>query len=330
MTAPASPQPARPVAVYGAILANVGIAATKFTVAGFTGSSAMLSEGIHSAVDTFNGVLLLAGLKLSKRPATAEHPFGHGKELYFWSLIVAVLIFGLGGGVSLYEGITHIRRPVEMTDATWNYIVLAVAALFEGASFTIAMREFSAQKGNATWWRSIRRSKDPSTYTVIAEDAAALTGLGIAGLGIFLSHHYGIPELDGVASLFIGLLLVGAAVLLIREARGLLIGEGLRPETAEAIKRMAMGHPQVQGTGRVLSMYLGPDEVLVSIEVAFTKGTDVAQAASTLAALKTQVQARYPMVKWFFMDATGSPPTLQPGAHHEPDEHPTLRAFEPR
>src|ERR1041384_3795461 len=147
------------IAIYGAIAANVAIAVTKFVVAGITGSSAMLSEGIHSAVDTFNGVLLLVGLKLSQRPATAEHPFGHGKELYFWSLIVAVLIFGLGGGVSFYEGIQHIRQPEPMRDPTWNYVVLAAAALFEGTSFLVALRQFRAQARGVPFWEALDRSK---------------------------------------------------------------------------------------------------------------------------------------------------------------------------
>ncbi|HWT19344.1 MAG TPA: cation diffusion facilitator family transporter, partial [Variovorax sp.] len=184
-------------AIYGAIAANVAIAATKFTVAGVTGSSAMMSEGIHSAVDTFNGVLLLVGLRLSQRPATAEHPFGHGKELYFWSLIVAVLIFGLGGGVSFYEGIQHIRKPEPMRDPGWNYVVLGLAALFEGASFLIALRQFRVQSRGAPFWRALGQSKDPTTYTVLAEDSAALAGLAVAALGIYFSHRLDMPALDG-------------------------------------------------------------------------------------------------------------------------------------
>jgi divalent metal cation (Fe/Co/Zn/Cd) transporter len=215
---------------------------------------------------------------------------------------VAVLIFGLGGGISFYEGVTHYLHPLPMKDPTWNYVVLAVAFLFEGASFTVALREFNGKKRQGSLWRSMRRSKDPSTYTVIAEDAAALTGLLIAGLGIFLSHHFEVPELDGVASALIGLLLVGVALLLIREARGLLIGEGLRPETAEAIRAMALALPRVQGAGRVLSMYLGPDEALISIKLDFAEGTLVSQAASAIDALKIQAQDRYPMIKWFFIE----------------------------
>ena len=212
------------VAIYGAIAANVAIAVTKFIVAGISGSSAMLSEGIHSAVDTFNGVLLLIGLRLSQRPATPEHPFGHGKELYFWSLIVAVLIFGLGGGISFYEGVQHLREPQPLKDPTWNYVVLGAAAVFEGSSFVIALRQFLRQAGDAPFWQALHRSKDPTTYTVLAEDAAALVGLAVAALGIALARHLDRPAFDGGASMVIGLLLAGVAVLLIRESRGLLIG----------------------------------------------------------------------------------------------------------
>ena len=160
----------------------------------------MLSEGVHSAVDTFNGVLLLVGIRLSQRPATLEHPFGHGKELYFWSLIVAVLIFGLGGGVSFFEGVQHIRHPEPPQDPTWNYVVLAAAAMFEGISFSIALRQFLEQAGTTPFWKAVHRSKDPTTtYTVLAEDAAALAGLAIAAVGIALSHKLNMPALDGAA-----------------------------------------------------------------------------------------------------------------------------------
>jgi cation diffusion facilitator family transporter len=295
------------VAIYGAIGANVAIAITKFVVAGITGSSAMLSEGIHSAVDTFNGVLLLVGLRLSKRPATQEHPFGHGKELYFWSLIVAVLIFGLGGGVSFFEGIQHIRHPEPMRDATWNYIVLAAAALFEGTSFFIALKEFRAQARGQPFWQALDRSKDPTTYTVLAEDSAALAGLAVAALGIYFSHSLGMPELDGVASVVIGLLLAGVAVFLIRQARGLLIGEGIRPETARAIRAIAMEQPGVEDVGHVLSMYIGPDEVLVVVDVNFRDDTQTGDAADAVAAIERQVRARFPMIKRIFIEASDAP-----------------------
>ncbi len=291
------------IAVYAAIGANVAIAITKFVVAGITGSSAMLSEGIHSAVDTFNGVLLLLGLRLSQRPPTAEHPFGHGKELFFWSLIVAVLIFGLGGGVSFYEGLQHIREPVQVRDPTWNYIVLGLAALFEGASFMVSLRTFSQTRGDTPFWAALHRSKDPTTYTVLAEDAAALLGLAIAALGIWGSRAFAMPVLDGVASLLIGVLLVGVAVLLIRESRGLLIGEGIRPETAREIRAIADAEPQVREVGRILSMYIGQDDALVTMDLNFEPGTSAAAAGDAVTRVKTAVTRRFPTVKRLFIEA---------------------------
>ena len=296
------------VAVYCAIAANVAIAVTKFAVAGITGSSAMLSEGVHSAVDTFNGVLLLVGLRLSQRPATPEHPFGHGKELYFWSLIVAVLVFGLGGGVSFYEGVQHIRRPEPLRDPIWNYAVLGAAAVFEGASFSVALRQFLKDAGDTPFWTALHRSKDPTTYTVLAEDSAALAGLAVAAGGIFLSHRYGIPEFDGAASVVIGLLLAGVAVLLIRESRGLLIGEGIRPETARAIRAIALAQLGVRDVGRILSMYVGPDDVLVTLDLDFDAGCAAADAAAAIAAVERQVRERYPMIRRLFVEAGAALP----------------------
>lgn len=295
-------------AIHAAIAANVAIAVTKFAVAGITGSSAMLSEGIHSGVDTFNGVLLLVGLRLSQRPATDEHPFGHGKELYFWSLIVAVLIFGLGGGISFYEGVQHVREPVPLRDAGWNYVVLALAFVFEGTSFFIAMRQFVQAAGTTPFWEALHRSKDPTTYTVLAEDAAALLGLLVAAAGIALSHRFDRPELDGVASMLIGLLLAGVAVLLIAESRGLLIGEGIRPETARAIRQLALANPGVSGVGRILSMYIGPDDVLVTMDLDFAPGVSAAEAATATTALQGQVRAAYPAIKRLFIEAAAAPP----------------------
>ena len=295
------------IAIYGAIAANVAIAVTKFVVAGITGSSAMLSEGIHSAVDTFNGVLLLVGLKLSQRPATPEHPFGHGKELYFWSLIVAVLIFGLGGGLSFYQGVQHVRHPVPMQDPVWNYVVLGVAAVFEGSSFVIALRQFLKQAGKTPFWEALHRSKDPTTYTVLAEDSAALLGLVVAALGIALSQRFDQPVLDGVASLIIGLLLAAVAVALIWESRSLLIGEGIRPETARAIRSIALAQPNVRDVGRVLSMYVGPDDVLVTMDLDFEEGTAAADAGAAIAAVERQVRERYPMIKRLFIEAGAAP-----------------------
>lgn len=289
-------------AVYGAIAANVAIAATKFVVAGLTGSSAMLSEGVHSLVDTGDGLLLLVGLRRSRRPPSPDHPFGHGKELYFWSLIVAVLIFGLGGGVSVYEGIQHIRTPEPMRDAFWNYVVLAFAAVFEGASLCIGLRQFMQQNPGRPFWQALHNSKDPTTFTVIAEDSAALAGLVIAALGVWSSQAFGIPELDGAASLLIGVLLAGVAVLLIRESRGLLVGEGIQPATAKAIRAMATEEPVVAEVGAVLSMYIGAQEALVTMEITPRDGTSAAEAAHAIRRIEQRVRERYPTIRRIYIE----------------------------
>ena len=291
------------IAVYGAIVANIAIAATKFAVAGITGSSAMLSEGIHSTVDTGNGVLLLVGTRLSEREATPEHPFGHGKELFFWSLIVAVLIFGLGGGLSIFEGLQHIVEPHPMRDAGWNYVVLAAAGVFEGASFSIALRVFLREKGDRPFWSALHASKDPTTYTVLAEDAAALLGLAVAAIGIYASHRFDRPEIDGAASVIIGLILAGTAVLLVLEARGLLIGEGIRPDTAAAIRELLGRHPLVRRVGPLLSMYIGPDEVLLTLDVEFDAQASAADIVAAVSKLEAEIRGRFEKIKRIYIEA---------------------------
>lgn len=285
-----------PLALYGAIAANVAIAVTKFAVAAHTGSSAMLSEAVHSTVDTGNGLLLLWGLQRSRRPANDTHPFGHGRELYFWSLIVAVLIFGLGGGVSFYEGVRHWRHPQAPQAPFWNYVVLGAAIVFEGGSFAIAWRQFRQQSRGRSAWQALRISKDPTTYTVVAEDAAALAGLLIAAAGIALADALDRPEVDAVASMLIGLLLAGVAVVLVREARGLLVGEGVQPHTAEAILALARRHPEVLGTGPLLSMYSGPDEALMTLDLRLAPDVTAARAVEVIERLRADIQQRYPML----------------------------------
>jgi cation diffusion facilitator family transporter len=292
-------------AVYGAIAANVAIAVTKFVVAGITGSSAMLSEGIHSLVDTGNGALLLVGLRRSQRPSTEEHPFGHGKELYFWSLIVAVLIFGLGGGVSLYQGILHMIEPPTLKDPLWNYVVLACAAVFEGISFAIAWRQFAKQRGDTPLWQALRASKDPANYTVLAEDFAALAGLGIAAAGVFASERLQMPRLDGAASALIGVLLAAVATLLIRESRGLLVGEGIKPETADAIRAIVRAEPGVRDVGAVLSMYIGAEEVLVTLDVLFDPATPAGDTAAAIHRIEHQIRERFPKIRRIYIEGAG-------------------------
>ncbi|MEP7281609.1 MAG: cation diffusion facilitator family transporter [Rubrivivax sp.] len=290
-------------AVYGAIGANTAIAVTKFIVAGMTGSSAMLSEGIHSTVDAGNGVLLLVGLHLSKRPPSVAHPFGHGKELYFWSLIVAVLIFGLGGGMSIYEGVVHMRHPEPLSDAFWGYIVLGLAAVFEGISFVIALRQFLRENKGRPFWAALKSSKDPAVYTVLAEDGAALAGLAVAAAGLYASHRLNLPVLDGAASVVIGLILAGVAVLLVRESRGLLVGEGVSAETANAIREMAQAEPQVEQVGPPLTMYLGSDDALLALDVVLVSSTGAAEAADTIERIELAIRGRFPKITRIYIEA---------------------------
>jgi cation diffusion facilitator family transporter len=294
------------IVVYGAIAGNMAIAVTKFIVAAITGSSAMLSEGIHSTVDTGNDLLLLMGMKRSQRAADPTHPFGYGKVLYFWSLMVAVLIFGAGGGVSIVEGIQHILHAEPMKDPFWNYVVLGAAAVFEGSSFTIALRAFLKEKGDRPFWRALHRSKDPTNFTVMAEDSAALAGLAIAAIGIYSAHRFNLPWLDGASSIAIGILLAAVASLLIYESGGLLIGEGVNPETAEAIRKMVTGHDAIESASRPLSMYLGPDSVLLTMGVYFKQGTPSDDIAIVVDSLEQAISKRYPLIKRIYIEAVPS------------------------
>jgi cation diffusion facilitator family transporter len=291
------------IAIYGALAANLAIAVTKFIVAGITGSSAMLSEAIHSIVDAGNAVLLLIGTHLSERPPSEQHPFGHGKELYFWSLIVAVLIFGLGGGLSIYEGIQHIQHPVALTDPLWSYAVLGAAAVFEGASLWLALRQLRAQTQGQGFWSALHRSKDPTTFTVVAEDGAALAGLLIAAIGVYASHRWNLPVLDGAASVAIGLLLAGVAVLLVRESRGLLIGEGLGQATTDEICRMVRAHECIQSLTRPLSMYIGRHEVLLTLDVKFKPQTSAEAMLQAVEVIERQIRAAFPQILRIYIEA---------------------------
>ncbi|HET7896241.1 MAG TPA: cation diffusion facilitator family transporter, partial [Flavisolibacter sp.] len=226
-------------AIYSALVANLLIAITKFVAAAVTRSSAMVSEGIHSVVDTTNEILLLLGLKKSKKKADAQRPFGYGKELYFWSFIVSILIFGVGGGISFYEGVTHLQHPEPIRDPLWNYIVLGVAIVFDGTSFVIALKNFNRHRGDTPFWKAVKKSRDPSSFVVLFEDAADVLGLMIAFAGVYLGHRFNNPYFDGVASLLIGLLLTAVSLVLTRESRSLLMGETASPQALQQIVKMA-------------------------------------------------------------------------------------------
>lgn len=291
------------IVVYGGIAGNVAVATTKFIVAGVSGSSAMLSEAIHSTVDTGDGLLLLWGMKRSRRPPDSEHPFGYGKELYFWSLIVAVMIFGVGGGISAYQGLLHIVHPVPLEDPKWNYIVLGSAAVFEGASFTIALTASLKEKGSKRLWKALHSSKDPSTVTVLAEDSADLLGLLLAAIGVYASHRFNMPELDGAASIAIGFVLAGVAALLIYESRSLLLGEGVELEMARAIRQLVQEDHAVASAAHPLTMYFGPDEILLTLDVSFKSNTPGKEIAVAIERIERSIRSRFPSIKRIYIEA---------------------------
>ena len=294
--------------VYGAIGANLAIAAAKFTAAFFTGSAAMLSEGIHSLVDSGNGLLILLGLSRATKPATEEHPFGYGKELYFWTMIVAVLIFAVGGGISLYEGWIHIQKPAPLTDPTWNYWVLGLAVLFEGIACTLAFREFNKTRGDAGFWKALRASRDPAVYAILLEDLAALVGLVIALGGVYFGHLLNNPYFDGGASLTIGVLLIGMAIFMLKETRGLLVGEGIDAATRASLQALAKADPAVQSIRPPLSMYLGPAEAFLALDVRFQQDLTAQQVEDAVGRLEKAIRAKHPEFKRIFVEAESFAP----------------------
>ena len=298
-----------PIVVYGAIAANLIIAISKFTAAAFTGSSAMLSEGIHSITDTGNQGLILLGLKRSKKPADELHPFGHGQELFFWSLIVAILLFGLGGGLSIYEGITHIQHPSELESPIWNYVVLGIAFVTEGITWFIAFREIQHQrKPDETIWQTIRNSKDPSIYTVLGEDTGALLGIVVAFLGVFLGHQLDMPILDGVASLTVGLILVTIALFLVYESKNLIVGESMDPDLVAKVQQITQSDPAVDQVREILTMHLAPNDVLLNMDVGFRPNLHGSELALAIGRLETNIRQKTPVVKRIFIEAKSMKP----------------------
>lgn len=289
--------------LYGALAANLAIAIMKFVAAAFSGSSAMLSEGIHSLVDTGNSLLLLLGLKKSQKPADASHPFGHGKELYFWSLIVAILIFAIGGGMSIYEGVEHLRNPNPLEDPTLSYFILVAAMIFEGIAWVVAYKNFSKTRHEKNFLRALRASKDPATFTVLFEDTAAIMGLAVAFLGIFLSHQLNNPYFDGAASIIIGLILAGVAVLLASESKDLLIGEGANKRTLESIGEIANADPAVARIAPPLTMHMGPYEILLAMDIKFKSNLDAGEIESAIVRLERTILTKHPEIKRIFIEA---------------------------
>ncbi|MDY0343296.1 MAG: cation diffusion facilitator family transporter [Lentimicrobium sp.] len=293
------------ISIYGALVANIAIAVMKFVAAAFTGSSAMLSEGIHSSVDSINQLLLLFGIHRSAKPANLSHPFGHGKEIYFWSLIVSILIFGLGGGMSIYEGIKHIQHPEKLTNINWNYAVLGGAFLFEGVSFIIAIRSLNKEKNvRGTFFQRVHISKDPSHFVVIYEDGAALGGLLIAGIGVFIGSHFNLPVADGIASIVIGLLLAFVAVLLTIESRDLLLGESMQSYEVDNIMKIVKQEKNVVDLLRPLSMHMSPNDILLALDVQFNPAINSTELLKTIKRLENSIQKVYPAIKRIYVEAT--------------------------
>ena len=289
--------------IYAALAGNALIAITKFVAATITGSSAMLSEGIHSLVDTGNQVLLLYGMKRASKPADKQFPFGHGKEIYFWSFVVAILIFAVGAGVSLYQGIHHIQHPQVIQNPMVNYVVLGLAMIFEGAAWYFALTEFTKAKGKWGYIEAVQRGKDPTMFVVLFEDSAAMLGLVVAFLGIWLSQTTGILYFDGIASVIIGLILGGTAIWLAYETKGLLIGESANTRIVEGIRALVQGSDGVEQLNEVLTMHMGPDFILVNLSVDFRDAIVAADLESLIAGLDAAIKKQFPAVKRVFIEA---------------------------
>ena len=293
--------------IYSALIADVLIATVKFIAGARTNSSSMISEGIHSLVDTTNQILLLYGLKRSARPPDKYRPFGYGKELYFWSFIVSILIFGLGGGLSIYQGILHIRKAEPLINPTLNYIVLGFSFLFDGASFTIAIREFNKARGNMGFWKAVVNSKDPSSFLVLFEDGAAVFGLVIVFILMLINHAFNMPFLDGVASIFVGLLLVFASFILARESRSLLMGEGIAPETQQKIKQLVEKDAAVTKVGNILSTYESPDEIVLMLIVYFKTQLDTEEITDAIERVREGIKKEYKLVEFVIIQPQAMP-----------------------
>jgi cation diffusion facilitator family transporter len=289
--------------ILAALVGNLAIAIAKFVAAAMTGSAAMLSEAVHSAVDTGNEVLLLWGLRRAARPPDASHPFGYGLELYFWVFVVAIMIFGLGAVLALIGGIEKLRDPEPVRNIVINYVVLGLSIVFEIASWTVAFREFRKQLTDSGWFLTVRRSKDPTVFAVLFEDTAALIGLVMALVGIALADMLDMPALDGVASIGIALVLAATAAFLGYESQSLLTGEAAVPEVRQDIERIASGTPGVVGINEVLTMHFGPQEVLAALSLDFDDAISAADIEACVAHIERAIKAAHPDVSRVFVEA---------------------------
>ncbi|HEY4212618.1 MAG TPA: cation diffusion facilitator family transporter [Steroidobacteraceae bacterium] len=289
--------------MYVAAAANLGIAATKFAVAAISGSSAMLSEGFHSLIDTGNELLILVGVGRSRRPADRDFPFGYSRELYFWSFIVALILFGGGGGMAIYQGVMRLRHPVELGDPFWAYIVIGISALFEGTSFATAVKEMRRRPIPGPLWQKVHRSKDPAVFTVLIEDCAALAGLLVAAMGIVAAHALHDPRFDAAASILIGAILCGAAFALAHESRSLLLGESASPRVVADIRRIVGADPRVAAVRTPLTMQLGPGDILLNLDVEFRDGISAQDHVEAIRSIEEKIRAEHPTVQRIFIEA---------------------------
>ena len=289
--------------IFAALAGNLAIAVTKLGAAIFTGSAAMMSEAIHSAVDTGNQIILLIGLKRAARPATESHPFGHGLQLYFFTFVVAVLIFGVGAVISILHGVERIQNPEPIENAWVNYLILGLSILFEGASWTVAFKAFNKERAGRPFFGVIRSSKDPTVFTVLFEDTAALAGLVVALAGVVASHVFNLPLLDGVASVIIGLILAVTAGFLAFESQSLLTGEAADPETREGIRAIAEAEPGVEGLNDCRTMHFGPNEILVALSLDFRNDLTAGAVEDTVARLEQKIRAAYPQAGRIYVEA---------------------------
>jgi cation diffusion facilitator family transporter len=289
------------IAVYAGLAGNLLVAITKGVAASWTGSSSMLAEAVHSLVDSGNEVLLLYGMHRASRPADATHPFGYGRELYFWSFVVALLIFALGAGVSIFEGVGHVLAPDEIRDPIVNYVVLALAFLFESSSWVVALREFRKVKGDLGFSEAFRRSKDPPSFMVLFEDSAALIGIVLAAFGTFFSSSLGMPEMDGVASILIGVVLGATSMLLARESKSLLIGERAHRGLAEAILRTAAAEDGVESANGIVTTQMGPDQIVAALSVDFADDLSARDVERIVDAIERKVRSEHPEVVSLFV-----------------------------
>jgi cation diffusion facilitator family transporter len=288
--------------IYVALAADVGIAITKFIAAAFTGSSAMISEGIHSIIDSINEILLLIGIKSSQKKPDEKRPFGYGKELYFWSFIVSLLIFTVGGCVSFYEGLYRFKNKSGGTDQTWNYVVLGIAFLFTAISAMIAMRKFNRQRGEQGFWEAIRESKDPSVFTVLLGELGDLAGLLIAFAGVLLGQLFHNSWYDGMASIFIGVILIVISGILVLESKSLLMGESISKKNIQKIISLTESDPSVQKVKRHFSMYMAPEEIILQLITVFKQNLTTQQITEAIQRITKAIQEKFPWIKQIFIE----------------------------